>query len=206
MLSHRSYPSIGEEDYLRHELFSEIKHQLIDGEIYAMGGASENHNLLALNIASEFKNRLQGKPCRTFMADMKLKVAEDFFYPDVMVVCAEDKESEYYKTAPVVIVEVLSKSTRKFDQTQKRLRCQSIPTLEQYLLIEQDKGEIQLFSRKHGWQSFYYYLGDTIHFAAWDISIAVEAIYAQVEIEDVAAYLQQKQQAQRAEGGADEIG
>ena len=62
---------------------------------------------------------------------MKVKVGDNFFYPDVMVVCQEDNDSEYYKTAPVIIIEVLSKSTRRFDQTDKRLRCQRIPSLEE---------------------------------------------------------------------------
>ncbi|MGZ4957033.1 MAG: Uma2 family endonuclease, partial [Methylobacter sp.] len=155
---------ISAEEYLQGELLSDIKHQLIDGEAYAMAGASENHNLLAGNIFSELKNHLKGTPCRTFMADMKVRVAEDFFYPDVMVVCDQDNEDEYYKKSPIIIVEVLSKATRKFDQTSKRIRCQTIPTLQEYVLIEQDKGEIQVFSRSQNWQSFYYYLGDSITF------------------------------------------
>ena len=182
------------EEYLRWELSTDIKHQFIDGEIYAMGGASENHNLLAGNIFNEFKIRLKGRPCRTFMADMKLRVAEDFFYPDVMVICREDNENAYYKTSPTIIVEVLSKTTRKFDQSQKRLRCQSLSTLEEYLLVEQDKGEIQVFSRKDGWQSIYYYLGDEIAFPCLNIAVPVEAIYDQVDNEDVAAFLEQKRQ------------
>ena len=193
MALQQDHHRISAEVYLRQEISSDIKHQLINGEIFAMGGASENHNLLAGNIFSEFKSRLKGLPCRSFMADMKLRVAEDFFYPDVMVVCREDNESEYYKTAPTIIVEVLSKTTRKFDQTQKRLRCQTLPTLEEYVLIEQDKGEIQVFSRKDGWQSFYYYLGDQLIFHSLDITIPVEAIYDQVNNEDVAVYLEQKQ-------------
>lgn len=185
---------ISVEEYLHGELLSDIKHQLIDGEAYAMAGASENHNLLALNIAGELRNQLKGKPCRTFMADMKLRVNEDFFYPDAMVVCGEDNEDQYYKTSPILIVEVLSKTTRKFDQTAKRLRCQTIPTLEEYVLIEQDKGEIQVFSRQHHWQSAYYYLGDEISFQSSGISVAVEDIYYQVTNEDVQTFLQQKQQ------------
>lgn len=185
---------ISVEEYLQGELLADIKHQLIDGEAYAMAGASENHNLLALNIAGELRNQLKGSPCRTFMADMKLRVAEDFFYPDAMVVCGEDNEDQYYKTSPILIVEVLSKTTRKFDQTAKRLRCQTIPTLEEYVLIEQDKGEIQVFSRQHHWQSAYYYLGDEISFRSLGISIAVEDIYYQVTNEDVQVFLQQKQQ------------
>lgn len=182
---------IGVEDYLKGERLSDIKHQLIDGEVYAMAGASENHNLLALNIASELRSHLKGKPCRTFMADMKVRVMDDFFYPDVMVVCEADNEDEYYKKSPVIIVEVLSKTTRKFDQTSKRLRCQTIPTLQEYVLIEQDKGEIQVFCRDQNWQSFYYYLGDTIHFRSLDISLSVEDIYYQVNNEDVLAFMEQ---------------
>ncbi|MCK9636837.1 Uma2 family endonuclease [Methylobacter sp. Wu8] len=183
---------ISAEEYLQGELLSDIKHQLIDGEVYAMAGASENHNLLAGNIFSELKNHLKGTPCRTFMADMKVRVAEDFFYPDVMVVCAEDNEDEYYKKSPVIIVEVLSKTTRKFDQTRKRIRCQTIPTLQEYVLIEQDKGEIQVFSRSQNWQSSYYYLGDSITFHSLGITISVEDIYYQVNNEDVLAFSEQK--------------
>jgi len=157
-----------------------------------MAGASENHNLLSLNMASELKNQLKGTPCRTFMADMKVKVGALFFYPNVMVVCQKDDENEYYKNAPVVIVEILSKSTRRFDQTEKRLRSQRIPSLEEYVLIEQDKGEIEVFSKKHQWQSFYYYLGDEITFSSLDVTVRVEDIYYQVNNEDVLDFLREK--------------
>ena len=185
---------ISPEEYLAGELLSEIKQQLIDCEVYAMTGASANHNIVSLNIASEFKVRLKGSKCKAFMADMKLRVADNFFYPDAMVVCGKDNENDYYQTAPTIIVEVLSKSTRKFDQTRKRLYCQSIPSLEDYVLIEQDKDEIQIFSRQNHWQSAYYYLGDHITFASLGITLAVEDIYDQVENEDVLSYLLQKQQ------------
>ena len=178
--------------YLQGELLAETKHEFIDGEVYAMAGASENHNLLSVNMASELKNRLKGTPCKIFVADMKVKVEQDFFYPDVMVVCREDNDSEYYKNAPVIIVEVLSKSTRRFDQTDKRLRCQKIPSLEEYVLIEQDKGEIQVFRKKDQWQSFYYYLGDDITFASLGVTVPVEDIYYQVNNEDVLEFLQEK--------------
>lgn len=145
MSSSPAHKQISEESYLQGELLAETKHEYIDGEVYATAGASENHNLLSVNMASELRNQLKGTSCRTFMADMKVKVGHDFFYPDVMVVCQKDNENEYYKNSPVIIVEILSKSTRRFDQTDKRLRCQKIPTLEEYVLIEQDKGEIQVF-------------------------------------------------------------
>ena len=187
-----AYQPISETDYLQGELLAETKHEYIDGQVHAMAGASENHNLLSVNIATELKTRLKGTPCRIFIADMKVKVGANYFYPDVMVVCQEDNDNEYYKTAPVIIVEVLSKSTRRFDQTDKRLRCQRIPTLKEYVLIEQDKGEIQVFSKKDQWQSFYYYLGDDITFSSLGVTVRVEDIYYQVNNEDVLDFLREK--------------
>ena len=187
-----AYQPISEDDYLQGELLAETKHEYIDGQVHAMAGGSENHNLLSVNIATELKTRLKGTPCRIFIADMKVKVGANFFYPDVMVVCQEDNDSEYYKTAPVIIIEVLSKSTRRFDQTDKRLRCQRIPSLEEYVLIEQDKGEIQVFSKKDQWQSFYYYLGDNITFSSLGVTVGVEDIYYQVNNEDVLDFLREK--------------
>jgi Uma2 family endonuclease len=183
---------ISEDDYLQGELLAETKHEYVDGQVFAMAGASENHNLLSVNMVSELKIQLKGTPCRVFMVDMKVKVGHDFFYPDVMVVCQQDDESEYYKNAPVIIVEVLSKSTRHFDQTNKRLRCQKIPSLEEYVLIEQDKGETQVFSKKDHWQSFYYYLGDEITFFSLGVTVRVEDIYYQVNNEDVLDFLREK--------------
>lgn len=185
---------ITEHDYLQGELVAKTKHEFIDGDVYAMAGASEYHNLLSGNIFAELKNQLKYTPCRTFIADMKVKVANDFFYPDVMVVCQQDNDFDYYKQSPVIIVEVLSKLTRKFDKTAKRLKYQSIPTLEAYVLIEQTIGEIEVFRRKEYWQSSYYYLGDAITFESLGITVLVEDIYYQVNNEDVLAFLQEKTQ------------
>lgn len=193
-LRHVEY-KISEADYLDGERIAEVKHEFLEGEVYAMVGASENHNLLALNMSSELRSRLKGTPCRTFMADMKVKADQAFFYPDVMVVCQRDAEDEYYKSAPVIVVEVLSKATRRFDQTVKRLRYQALPSLEEYVLIEQDRGEIVVFRRRDGWQSSYFYLGDQIHFYSVDVTVPVADIYYQVDNDDVLAYLQQTAEA-----------
>jgi len=183
---------ISEEEYLQGELVAEFKHEFIDGEVFAMAGASEAHNLLAGNIFAELKNQLKGTPCRTFIADMKVKVANDFFYPDVMVVCQKDDELDYYKQSPVIIVEVLSPSTRKFDKTDKRLKYQNIPSLEEYVLIDQTIAEIEVFRKKEHWQSSYYYLGDAITFESLGVTVLAEDIYYQVNNDDVLAFLQEK--------------
>ncbi len=189
-----AHDKISVDEYLRGEVLAESKHEYIDGEVYVMAGASENHNLLSLNLATEFKNQLKGNPCKTFMSDMKVKVEDSFFYPDVMVVCQEDNANDYYKTSPLIIVEVLSNTTRRFDKTHKLSAYQQIPSLEVYVLIEQNFCEIQVFRRQNHWQSAYYYLGDTITFASLNVTVAVEDIYYQVNNDDVTDFLQNQAQ------------
>jgi Uma2 family endonuclease len=187
-----THKPISEQDYLQGEMLAETKHELINGQVYAMVETSEDHNLIALNVASELRNQLKGTPCRTFMVDMKVKAGYDFYYPDVMVVCQQDNVHNYYKNAPVIIVEVLSKSTRRFDKINKRLQYQQIPSLEDYVLIGQDSAEIEVFSKHKHWQSAYYYLGDEITFASLGVTVRVEDIYYQVNNEDVLEFLRDR--------------
>jgi len=189
-----AHDKISVDEYLRDEMLAEYKHEFVDGEVYVMAGASENHNLLSGNLFSELKNQLKGKPCKIFVSDMKVKVEESFFYPDVMVVCQEDNANDYYKTAPIIIVEVLSNSTRRFDKTHRLSAYQQIASLEEYVLIEQNFSEIQVFSRQNHWQSSYYYLGDSITFASLNVTVSVEDIYYQVNNDDVTAFLQNQAQ------------
>jgi len=186
---------IGKEEYLQGELSSEVKHELIDGKIYAMTGASDNHNKISGNIFSEIKAALRTaqSPCSTYISDMKVNVANQFFYPDVMVVCDKsDNESNYYKKSPTLIIEVLSKSTKKTDRTLKRLAYQNIPSLEEYVLIEQINCEIEVFRKRNAWQPDYYYLGDRVPLESVGLTISVEDIYYQVNNEDVLEYLEKQ--------------
>jgi len=188
---------LSEADYLEGERDGRIRHELIDGHAYAMTGANDKHNKISGNIFAELRNVLKQRtsPCTGYINDMKVKVQNDFYYPDVMVVCdRQDLESDYYKTQPVIIVEVLSPGTRRIDKTLKRQAYLSLESLQEYALVEQDKAEIEVFTRQSGWQAAYYYLGDTIYFESIDASISVEDIYYQVDNEDVLAFIQQKQQ------------
>ena len=112
---------ISEEEYLEGELTSDIRHEYIDGYVYTMAGASKNHGIISRNVLVELSNKLkqQKSPCDIFSSDMKVKESEKttkYFYPDVLVTCdPDDNESEYYVNSSVIIVEVLSESTRKYD-------------------------------------------------------------------------------------------
>ncbi len=180
---------ISEQDYLQGERLSVIRHEYINGDVYAMAGASANHGRIVANISRKFGNHLENTPCEPFFSDMKVKVGKDYFYPDVIVVCDEQMQDNYYTESPKIIVEVLSKSTRRTDQTLKRLAYQKLPSLEEYVLIEQDFVDIEICRRSNGWRSEHYYLGDEVYFAAIDLRLPVEAIYARVVNDDMREFL-----------------
>jgi Uma2 family endonuclease len=186
-------PFVSEEEYLKGELTSEVKHEYIDGSIYAMSGASKNHDRIASNILRKFGNHLEKSPCEAFTSDMKVKVGANYFYPDVTVVCDDKTQAEYYTESPVILVEVLSKSSRRRDEKLKRMVYQTIPTLEEYVLIEQDFVDVEVCRRSEGWVSKHFFLGEEVTFESIALTIAVEEIYARVENEDVRAYFDERQ-------------
>jgi Uma2 family endonuclease len=180
------------DDYLQGELISDVKHELIDGYVYAMAGASANHERIALNILRKFGNHLEKNPCEPFGSDMKLRINANFFYPDVMVDCSFDNATPYFTQTPTLIVEVLSKSTRRKDTTLKFMSYINIPSLKEYVLIEQDLVDIQVFRRSEGWLVKHYFLGDDISFESINLTLAVEDIYHRVQNEDMVEFLKNK--------------
>src|SRR3954467_4072955 len=111
---------ISVEDYLSGEAVSAVKHEYVGGGIYAMAGASVEHNQIAFNFASALRLHLTGKPCRTFISDVKLRLeikGEDiFYYPDVMVGCDKRDIERLYLRYPRILVEVSSESTERIDR------------------------------------------------------------------------------------------
>src|SRR4051812_7008678 len=139
------------EDYLKLEAYGKVRHEYIGGAVHAMAGTSEQHNLVSLNIASAFHHHLRDGPCRAYMADFKVRLEinrEDiFYYPDVMVSCVRDGLEEFYLRYPRLLVEVLSDSTEMIDRREKLINYPQIPTLEEYVLVAQDKSEVTLLRR-----------------------------------------------------------
>ena len=184
------------EEYLQGELVADVRHELIDGNVYAMAGVSKNHERIAGNIYRKIGNLLENSTCEPFASDVKVKVGNDFFYPDVMVVCEDKTGNEYYTESPTLIVEVLSGSTRRMDETTNRTAYPSISSLQEYMLIEQDFVDVELCSRSDGWQSKHYFLGDEVTFASIALTLKVEEIYHRVANDDMAAYWQEKEKLQ----------
>ena len=180
---------LSEDAYLQGELLSEIKHEYIDGAVYAMAGASKNHQRITGNVFSELRSQLKNKTCEPFASDIKVKVGSKFFYPDVMVVCNDDRKNAYYTDSPVIIVEVLSKSTRRRDETAKKFAYQTLATLKEYVLIEQDFVDVEVCRRSEGWISRHYFMGDDVTFESVGVTLSVTDIYDRVENEDVSSFL-----------------
>jgi Uma2 family endonuclease len=132
--------TLSQSEYLEWEAIQEYKSEFYAGEVFAQAGASSTHTELAGNLFALVHSHLKGKPGRSYIADMKLRVSEvdAFFYPDVMVTCdARDRETDMYKQYPVMIAEVLSESTAEYDRSFKFACYRKISTLLDYLLISQ---------------------------------------------------------------------
>ncbi len=173
--------SISEGDYLRGEHHAEFKYEYVDGQVYAMVCASANHNHLSLNVASQIRNHLKEySSCNVFHSDFKVKAGTRFFYPDVVVRC--DNEDDYYTEKPILIVEILSSTTAKYDRTFKLLTYKRIPSLVEYVMIEQGKCFVEVYKLANGvWDYTAYVLGDNVQFKSIGLTLSVETIYANVD-------------------------
>jgi Uma2 family endonuclease len=140
-------PRMRPEAYLAYEQEQPVRHELVDGYLYAMTGATDRHEEVALNLASALRAHLRGGPCRVYKGDLKVRVADDFYYPDVFVRCGEERGDPYFKTDPVVIAEVLSPATQRYDRGDKRLAFFTLPTLAEYVLIAQDRMHVEVLRR-----------------------------------------------------------
>ncbi len=141
---------LSEQDYLEGEKHSEIRYEYVDGQVYAMAGASKRHSVIAGNLFAYLRAASKGTPCTVYQSDMKVKTSshKSYYYPDVVVGCEVDEASDYYLETPCLIVEVLSDSTEKRDRREKLLAYMTIPSLQAYLLVAQDKYEVEMFYRE----------------------------------------------------------
>jgi Uma2 family endonuclease len=172
------------DEYLEGELHSEVRHEYIGGQVYAMSGGSEAHNMLSGNLYSALREHFRGKPCKVFMADMKLRlsIAEDdiFYYPDVLVTCDSSDDAKYYKTKPSVLVEVLSPSTERLDRREKFLSYQRLPSLEEYVLIDQEQMRVTLFRKTNEWRPEHLKVGDRLVLPSVDFEQTLADLYEDV--------------------------
>lgn len=147
---------VSAEDYVAGEQISNVRHEFVGGVVYAMTGASDDHNTISGNIFAGLHAHLRGTPCRVFMIDLKVRLEiarqDIFYYPDILVACDPRDRDRYFKRHPKVLIEVLSESTDHIDRREKFLNYTQIETLEEYVLVAQDRMEITIFRRAKNWQ------------------------------------------------------
>lgn len=148
-----AHDRITRDDYLQGELGSEVRHEYVAGNVYAMSGGTLNHQRVAGNFFYLAKKQLAGKPCFPTGSDFKLRVPlaqneEAFYYPDGMIICVPLPGDALFTDSPRVILEVLSPHTRRNDETQKSRDYLTVPTLETYILAEADEPFLTLHRRE----------------------------------------------------------
>ena len=140
-------------EYLEFERQSEIKHELIDGEIFEMAGANKRHNLIAGNAFRLLSNQLLERECNVYSSDMRVKITstKKYTYPDIVAVCGEElfeDSTEDTLLNPMLIIEVLSKSTEAYDRGAKFEFYQTIESFQEYVLISQEPFRVEQYIRK----------------------------------------------------------
>lgn len=141
------------QEYLAIERQNEVKSEYWNGEMFAMAGASEAHNLIVLNVGAELRAQLKGRPCRVYPSDMRVRIPRStaYRYPDVIVVCGQPEfEDEHHDILlnPTVIIEVLSPSTEVYDRGTKFRQYRTVDSLREYVLISQEKPLIERYVRQ----------------------------------------------------------
>jgi Uma2 family endonuclease len=180
---------LNEEQYLVNERAAEFKSEFLDGEMFAMSGASMRHTILQGNILGELYIALHGTGCRALTSDLRVRVSSRMYtYPDISVVSGEPVLADEHQDNllnPVVIFEVLSPSTEKYDRGVKFQHYRTVKSLREYVLVDQSQVRIECYSRQQGntWSlRDYQRLEEELVIDSIGLSIPLSRIYDRVEI------------------------
>jgi Uma2 family endonuclease len=190
MLTHE-YTPVSEEEYLRLEAQSPIKHEYVNGEMFAMTGATLRHNVIAGNVFVALRSHLRDTPCRAFINDVRVRVEKthSYYYPDLLVACARGAQTIDLDVVtvedPVLVIEVLSPSTEATDRREKLLAYRTLASLSEYVLISQDEARVEIHRRRGdiGWEKIEYSGPETVELASVGLQIGMREIYEGVPIE-----------------------
>ena len=149
-----------------------------------MAGASDNHGRISVNLITILANHLRNSTCEPFSNDTKVRVRPNvYYYPDILVSCEENPESPYFRNNPSLIIEIVSKSTERVDRTEKVFLYQQIPSVQEYVVVDQYRMEVQVHRRQEngGWITYFFNeLDDIVEFMSVDLTIPLPEIYRRV--------------------------
>lgn len=190
MFIHEYKPS-SEEEYLRFEAQSPIKHEYVNGEMFAMTGATLRHNVIAANVLVALRGHLRGTACSVFINDVRVRVekAHSYYYPDLLVSCARGTQaidlSAVTVDDPILVIEVLSASTEAIDRREKLVAYRTLVSLSEYVLISQEEARVEIHRRRGdiGWEKIEYFGPETVELTSVGLQIGMREIYDGVPIE-----------------------
>lgn len=184
-------PRISPDEYLRREREAPERSEYVNGEIYSMGGASRAHNLVAGNCFAELRARLGSRSCETYVSDMRVRVSETglYTYPDLVVACEPPRwDDSHFDTLPnpILILEVLSECTERYDRGEKFAHYRRLPSLREYLLVAQDRYRVEHFARDgESWVlTEFSGLGAEVPLPALQCTLPLSVIYERVTVDD----------------------
>lgn len=173
-------PWISPEAYLTLERTADVRHEYVNGEVYAMVGASRRHNVIAGTLFSILRPSVRQRGCETYIGDVKVRVelANAYYYPDLVVTCDPKDDDPYVVHAPSLIVEVLSASTEAVDRREKRAHYQMIPTLREFALVTPDDRCVEIY-RRNGLEWTHLTVTDgEVTFDSVGVTVTLDEIYA----------------------------
>jgi Uma2 family endonuclease len=176
------------QEYLEWEPMQQLRHEYIEGEVFAMTGGTKPHNRIAGNLYTALDSHLAQSSCEVYISDVKVQVttANSYCYPDVVVTYdLRDRESNSIVQHPCLIVEVLSPSTEAYDRGGKFARYRQLETLQEYVLIDSEQIGVECFRRNEQglWVLYPYATEDTITLTSVGLSLPVTALYRQVKFD-----------------------
>jgi len=178
---------ISVEDYLESEKISPVRREYIFGEVYTRPDNNANHNLIAGSILVSLSIHLRDSKCEPFFGHLKVRAAENiFYYPDILVSCEENPENPYFRNQPILIIEVTSPSTKHIDRREKLLFYQQMPSVLEYVVVDQHKMNVEVHRRQPngGWITYYFNEpSDVVEFQSAGLTLPVTEIYRRVRFE-----------------------
>jgi Uma2 family endonuclease len=169
-------------EYLEWESRQEVRHEYVNGEVYAMTGGTIPHNDIALNLYTALRPHLRSRGCRINVSDVKVEVSptSPYYYPDIIVSCdPRDLNARKFIQSPKLIVEVLSPSTEAKDRGEKFTYYQTMPSLQEYVLISSEKIAVECYRRGEGrmWLYYPYRAGDVISLSSVEFECPIALLY-----------------------------
>ena len=178
---------ISVENYLEGEKVSPVRHEYFHGEVYAMADASDNHGRITGNMLIALSLHLRDSSYEPFFRDIKIRVTPSvYYYPDLLVSCEQNPENPYFRNNPILIIEIVSKSTERVDRREKVFLYQQIESLQEYVVVDQYRKKVQVHRRQEngGWITYLFNEDiDVVELSSIDLNIPLPEIYRRVTFE-----------------------